>query len=86
MIFEIQNKINIYFNYILKNKPYKYRDKIIKIIKKMYNDFDENVKPEVITLSDLKGLDYKSFRRKYKLGRMANDKRRENPNKSLEEI
>ena len=52
----------------------------------MYNDFDENVKPEIITLSDLKDLDYKSFRRKYKLGRMANDKRRENPNKSLEEI
>ena len=47
----------------------------------MYNDFDENVKPEVITFSDLKGLDYKSFRRKYNVGWMADDKRRENPNK-----
>ena len=52
----------------------------------MYNDFDENVKPEVITLSDLKGLDYKSFRRKYKLGRMAYNKEKEYPNKSLKEI
>ena len=52
----------------------------------MYNDFDKNVKPEIITFSDLKGLDYKSFRRKYNVGWMADDKRRENPNKSLEEI
>ena len=52
----------------------------------MYNDFDENVKPEVITFSDLKDLDYKSFRRKYKLGWMAYNKEKEYPNKSLEEI
>ena len=52
----------------------------------MYNDFDENVKPEVITLSDLKGLDYKSFRRKYNVGWMADDKSSEYPNKSLKEI
>ena len=51
----------------------------------MYTDFDKNVKAEVITLSDLKGLDYKSFYSRY-YRRIECEKRREYPNKSREEI
>ena len=52
----------------------------------MYHDFDEGVKSEVIILSDLKGLDYKSFKSGYNTWRMEYKKREEYPNKSREEI
>ena len=52
----------------------------------MYQAFDERVKSEVIILSDLKGLDYKSFKSGFNTWRMEYKKREEYPNKSREEI
>ena len=52
----------------------------------MYNDFDKSVNPEIISLSDLKNLEYKSFYGCYDTWRMEYNKEKEYPNKSREEI
>ena len=52
----------------------------------MSEGFDKNVKCEIIVLSDLEGLDYKSFKSGYNTWRMEYEKSEEYPNKSREEI
>ena len=52
----------------------------------MYKDFNENIKPQDITLSDLKNLNYDSFYNCYDIWDMEYKKKKENPNKSKEEI
>ena len=52
----------------------------------MSKDFNENVKEEVIVLSNLKNLDYKSFYNIYSPWKMEYNKNEEYPNKSKQEI
>ena len=52
----------------------------------MSKDFNENVKEEVIVLSNLKNLDYKSFYNIYSPWKMEYNKKEEYPNKSKQEI
>ena len=52
----------------------------------MSKDFNENVKEEVIVLSNLKNLDYKSFYNIYSPWEMEYNKKEEYPNKSKQEI
>ena len=52
----------------------------------MYKDFNEKVKQEIIVLSDLKNLNYQTFRCCYDTWSMAYTKLKEYPNKSKEEI
>ena len=52
----------------------------------MYKDFNENIKPQDITLSDLKNLNYNSFYNCYNIWDMEYEKEKKYPNKSKEEI
>ena len=52
----------------------------------MYKGFNEKVKQEIIVLSDLKNLNYQTFRCCYDTWSMAYTKLKEYPNKSKEEI
>ena len=52
----------------------------------MYKDFNENIKSQDITLSDLKNLNYNSFYNCYNIWDMEYEKEKKYPNKSKEEI
>ena len=52
----------------------------------MYTDFDENIKPEYIILSDLKNYNLDYHDEYYYLSRMAYEREQKNKNKPKEEI
>ena len=51
----------------------------------MYTDFDENIKPEYIILSDLKNYNLDYHDEYYYLSGMAYEREQKNPNKPKEE-